>query len=215
MSDTIAIYRQALKDSTHTLSSIAWELFRQQFDVKRVAKKYTERQAELIPFLYVLVDDKKLYEEGALGSGYAPINAVRLLGEWGIVDAVPRLLTIIEEEDRDIIIADQAAVALEKMPAEAIDAILEYGQKENQDISAAFILTRVGRGDDRCFAFITQVFERVTDELDIISIAECLVSNDVDKAEVYFEEQTKSRKYRRYRQDFQAMLEEKRSGLWD
>lgn len=213
----LPVWRAALTDSSHPMYSIAWYLFREKFNAARVAEKYADRRDEILPFLYAILDEDSLHHEGSLGDGYAPINAVNLIGAWQVVDAIPRLLAYLDndEYDDDTFISDRAAFALERMPPEAIEPLLEYGQLgEDQAMTAMFILTRVGKGDDRCFAFICSVFERATTELDITTIADCLAANNLDKAEAYLREKSQHGRYRRYRSDFEKIIESNRRDDW-
>lgn len=211
----VPVWRAALNDSSHPMYSIAWDVFQERFNAERVAQKHAERRDEILPFLYAILDTDALYTEGSLGGGFAPINAVRLLGMWQVIEAIPRLLAYLDEEDDDAIVKDRAAFALQQMPSEAIEPLLAYGQQdEARAMDAMFILTHVGKGDDRCFAFICSVFERMKQEFDIITVAECLAINNVEKAEAYLQERSKKGRFRRYQSDFAKIIAEVKRGDW-
>jgi len=214
----LPVWRIALNDSSHPMYSIAWDVFGRRFNVDRTAKKYEDRRDEILPFLYAILDSEDLYMENALGEGYAPIHAVDLLGEWQVLEAIPRLLAYVDDEndeDDDIIVNGRAALALEKMPPEAIDQLLEYGQRDDKRaMSAMFMLTYVGHGDERCFDFICSVFERMKTEYDIITVAECLADNNLEKAEVYLLEKSKQGRFRRFKSDFKGIIEAARRDDW-
>ncbi|MEL6526877.1 MAG: hypothetical protein AAFQ07_14330 [Chloroflexota bacterium] len=217
MTDTMPVYRAALKDSSHPMYSIAWDLFRKKFNTEKVAQRHADRRDEILPFLYTILDTEELLLDTSLGEGFAPINAVQLLGQWQVVEAIPRLLTYLMDDDDDeiYIINDRASYALQQMPPEAIDPVLEFGQEEAHAMDAMFILTEIGKGDERCFEFICSVFERQTHEIDIIAVAESLAINNLDKAEVYLQEQGRKKRYRRYRSDFERIIAEVRRGDWE
>lgn len=212
----LPVWRVALNDSSHPMYSIAWAVFREKFNTERVADKFADRRDEILPFLYAILDADELYAERSLGGGFAPINAVSLLGEWQVVEAIPRLLTYLDDNDNDdAIVNDRAAFALQQMPPEAIEPLLEHGQRdEARAMDAMFILTHVGKGDDRCFAFICNVFERMTDAFDIVTVAECLAINNLEKADVYLQEQSEKERFRRYKSDFKKIIEEVKRGDW-
>lgn len=211
----IPVWRAALNDNSHPMYSIAWDVFRESFNIERVAQKYAERRDEILPFLYAILNTDTLYYEESLGGGFAPINAVSLLGAWQVVEAIPRLLAYLDEEDDDAIVKDRAAFALQQMPPEAIEPLLAYGQQdETRAMDAMFILTHVGKGDERCFTFICNIFDRMTQELDIITVAECLAINNVEKAEAYLQERSKKGRFRRYKSDFEKIIAEVKRGDW-
>lgn len=208
-------WRKAINDSSHPMSDLAWRLFQEEFNAEKTAKRYADRREEALPFLYLILDADELYYEQSLGSGYAPINTVSLLGEWQVVEAIPRLLPLITDDDDQELLVDRVVFALEKMPPEAIEPILEYGQEEAHAMDAVFILSKIGKGDERCFDFICSVFERMTTEFDIITVAESLASNNLKKAESYFQEKTQKGPLRRYRKVLQKTIKQVKAGFWE
>lgn len=208
---TQPIWREALNDSTHSLHNFAWLLFGQRFNAPKVAQRFADQQAAILPMLDVILDDEALYLDNAIGGGSAPINAVSLLGEWQIVEAVPRLLTIIRENEDDplLVVADRASYAMGQMPPAAIEPILAFAEEnEERATSAMFWLAKVGQGDERSFAFICTVFERMTGDFNIMSAAESLVTNNVERAAPYLMAQSEGGRFKKYRQDFQRLIAE-------
>jgi len=208
-------WRKAINDSSHPMSDLAWRLFQEEFNVEKTAKRYADQREEALPFLYLILDADELYYEQSLGSGFAPINAVSLLGEWQVVEAIPRLLPLITDDDDQELLVDCVVFALEKMPSEAIEPILEYGQEEAHAMDAVFILSKIGKGDERCFDFICSVFEHMTTEFDIITVAESLASNNLEKAESYFQEKTQKGPLRCYRKVLQKTIKQAKAGFWE
>src|SRR5512138_1260291 len=121
MSETLPTWRQALNDSNHPLHAAAWTIFSPEMKVTSADKRLADSKEQVIPFLLEILDTPDLYLETALGSGEAPINAVELLGHWKVLDAAPRLLKIMEEQDFETSIHDRALVALENMGPAVID----------------------------------------------------------------------------------------------
>ena len=208
-------WRRALNDSSHPMYNFAWHLFSPRFDARKVSERFADRRAEAVPFLMTIIRDvDELYHEGSLGGGHAPINAADLLGEWQVAEAVPLLLTLLEDRSMSVL-ADSAAHALEQMPPETIDTILEFGQNEAHAMDAMFILSKIGKGDERSFEFICKVFEGKTDKFDIITVAECLAINNVTKAEVFLQEKARHKRFRRYQDDFQKIIDEVKARQWE
>jgi len=213
-------WRKALNDSSHPMNRIAWDLFREQFNVQKVAERHADRRDAIIPFLYLIIDTEELQYESAPGGGFAPINAVKLLGEWQVVAAVPRLLSIIQEdEDGAFILTNDARLALENMPPEAIDILLEYVQKDpytdTEDVLS--ILAIVGKGEDRVFDFICRTFEKIVREKgDVITAAEFIGVNNPKKATAYLEEQLKKGLFTEYQISYiRDFIKEVKAGHWD
>jgi hypothetical protein len=98
-SETTPVWRQALNDSNHPLYSAAWTIFSSDMNLDAADKRLADHKDRIIPFLMDILDTPALLDDTALGSGYAPINAVSLLGRWKVIEAVPRLLTIVEKQD--------------------------------------------------------------------------------------------------------------------
>lgn len=208
-----AIWRIALNDSTHPLNKAAWEIFRPKDISKKAADRLKPQQEDIVPFIYAILDEKSLEEETALGSGYAPSNAARLLGFWQIIDALPRLLSYYTDEYDMTELQDSAGFAIEKMPPEAIPTVIEFAKENpNRIVTAAIFVGQIGKNEERAFEFIKEAFEKNhTDEYDIITLAEMLATCDVDKAEVYLREQTRSGRFKKYHQDFLEIVESERN----
>ncbi|MDY7077647.1 MAG: hypothetical protein SXV54_12065, partial [Chloroflexota bacterium] len=81
-------------------------------------------QEEAIPALIDLAADEYLQMELSPGEGYAPINAVQMLGELEAVDAIPTLIDIVADVDPEAIIYSSAIQALKKIGRPALDPIL-------------------------------------------------------------------------------------------
>jgi hypothetical protein len=98
---TPPLYRLALADSQHPANKAAWLIFQPDMDATKAAASLAHQQHDLLPLCYSILDDEKLYGEGGLGSGQAPVNAIKLLGKCGITEAAPRLLALLPDLDRD------------------------------------------------------------------------------------------------------------------
>jgi hypothetical protein len=196
--DALPVWRQALNDSNHPLYSAAWTVFSAKMNLDAADKRLADHKEQVIPFLMDILDTPELSDDTALGSGYAPVNAVELLGRWQVMEAVPRLLTIVEEEDWETLIHDRALVALEDMGPQVIDTILQAaGQTTDKELHRTFagILSQAGKGDPRAFEYIASVFEQQKDEIDIAFGAENLLACNAEAGIALLEDRLKHRKY--------------------
>lgn len=167
MSENTPRWRQAINDSSHPLHQAAWILFSENINLNFADQRLSPIKADVIDFIYEILDTDELYNVSSLGSGNAPIHAVKLLGQWQVLEAVPRLLKILREEDWDAIVHDQAIIALEKMGAPVIDPLLAFAKEVDEDlqITVASILSGADKDDPRTFAFIKALFERQKDDM--------------------------------------------------
>ena len=195
----IPVWRAALNDSSHPMHSIACDVFQEKFNAERVAKKHAERSDQIVPFLYAILDTEELHFMESPSGGFAPPNAIELLGEWQVAEAAPRLLNYISDEYEATLCQEYATFALQKMPPAIIEPVLMYGQQsEAQAREAMFILAHVGRGDERCFKYICSMFERVQDS-EMLDVAEFLAINNLKQAKKFLRRQSKKRRFRHYK----------------
>src|SRR5689334_13945201 len=102
------IWRQAIKDEQHPLHRAAWQLFSPSFNAPYTAQSLAAQKDEVIDFIYLILGADELYNEDSLGKGDAPINAVSLLAEWKVTEAIPRLISILETESEDTVVYGEA-----------------------------------------------------------------------------------------------------------
>lgn len=197
MTDETPIWRQALKDDQHPLHRAAWILFSEKFNPQYADRVLVDLKPLVIQFIYLILDTEELYWEESLGSGNAPINGLDLLGRWQVVEAIPRLIRLLEETEWDAIAHDRAALALEEMGPEAVDPLLEYAAHvdEDEQVSVASMLAKVGKGLPHIYDHVKKVFERQKDEWDVAYMAECLLTFDPQQAIPFLEEWLSKHKY--------------------
>lgn len=203
--ENLPVWKQAAKDSQHPLHKATWLLFAEKFNPKFASQQLADKKEETIEYIYLILDTDELYYEESFGSGYAPANSARLLGQWQVTEAIPRLMKLIIEEDEDAIVWNGAMLAMENMGQAAIEPIfnaLESGDIES--FTAVSILADAGRGDTRTYEFLRTEFEKQKDEWDIRFLAEFLLSCDAEKAIPYLEERLKKVKYP---EELRAILE--------
>src|SRR5258708_14729983 len=219
MTETFPSYRQGLKDSQHPLYKAAWIIFGEKMDLKFAAKELEAQKGQVVPFLMELANTPELERESSLGSGHAPPNALRLLGRWQVVEALPRLLHILQNEDWDTNIHEAAVTALEKMGPVALDPVLAIAEKAEDQadrVTMASILSFAGKGDSRAYAFIKTLFDEQKTDWDIRFVAESLLACDRDAAIVLLEERIRRGKYgKALRKTLEGYIADARAGEFE
>ena len=185
----IETWRTAMKDEAHPRHRAAWFLFSPKTSAKAAARLLQEQSLDMIPWLYEILDTPALYLEASLGQGAAPVNAVGLLGQWQVTEAIPRLLTIIEQETWEDDVFDEAISALQQMGPEALDPVLEFSEKVDKDkhVDLTAVVCRIGLGEERAFAYIQQVFEGEREDVLQSFVAGNLFELDPDRARDYLQ----------------------------
>ena len=216
MNDPVAIWREALKDAQHPRNQAVWLLFSEGADPKSAARLLADHQAEVVPWLLEIVDTPSLYEEGSFGSGLAPANAVGVLGKWLVLEVVPCLLHILETEDQETLVYDHTVTALEDMGTGALEPLLAFAEACNEDnlrVTLASILSQIGKGDERVYRWVLEVFNQQKHDHAVEFIAENLLAADAARAIPYLEACLQKRKYaQRTRAILQRRIEEARRG---
>ena len=209
----VETYRLALKDSSHPFYEATWLIFAEQMNTKFAAKRLTAQKDDLIPYLLEIVDDESLAEEGSLGKGFAPPHAIDLLGEWGVTEALPRLIKILEEEDEDTYIWGSAADALGKMGPEVVDEMFALLDR-SEDVHVATvggILSSAGKGNQRVYDWLKSQLDLHKEDWKVRWWVECLLECDKEQASSLLEERIQKRKYSpQLRAVFQKWIDEAR-----
>ena len=219
MTDETPIWRQAIHDQEHPLHKAAWAFFSESFGVKYADRVLLDQRDEVIEFAFTILDTPELYDESALGSGHAPIHAIELLGHWKVTEALPRLFKILEEEEWETVVHDKAILALEEIGESIVEDVMAFGDRmadEDQKRTASSILSKIGRGNQRAYNWMLDVFNRQTDEYDILFMAENLLYCDRESAIPLLEERIRNRIYSKaVRARLQKYIDDFRSGEWD
>jgi hypothetical protein len=208
------LWRQAVTDAGHPLYRAAWILFGEWKRPAFAAETLADQREAVVPFLLHILDSPELYPENGPGDGNAPINAVDLISEWKVEEAIPRLLQILQEEDWDTIVHDRTLLALENIGAPVIQPVLALArQSDDRDLhkTLAGVLADAGKGDPECFAFVAKVFDRQKDDIDIEYMAEMLLACDFEQGVAHLREQMQQRRFnRQLRKSLEALIRE-----WD
>ena len=190
MSDErINIWREAIKDPDHPRHKAAWVLFTESKRPEGIGRLLEGQKDTVIPWLYEILDIDDLYDASSFGNGWPPINAVRLLGQWQVTEALPRLLKIIAEDDEEAKFSSAAAVAISNMPPAITDELLAYAREQKGELrtTIAGILADVAKDDARAYEWIKTVFLEQKNEWQIIYMAENLLVVDPAQATVFLE----------------------------
>ena len=220
--DSISVWRDAVKDAEHPRHQTAWLMFSEGTKPKAAAKLLAARRDEVIPWLYEILDEPRLYKVDSLGVGYAPIHAIELLGEWRVLEAAPRLLKIVVEDsgidDGPTIAFDRACIALENFGVvpEIAALIREYiaddRYRDSHDTLASMLADN-GKGDPESYDTIMTVFKRASAEHSVTYLAEALLICDQQRAIDDLESMLHSGRYSRaVRERLTQYIEDARAG---
>lgn len=197
MTDETPIWRQALKDDQHPLHRAAWILFSEKPNPQYTDRVLADQKEQVIEFIYQILDNEELYWGDSLGSGIAPINGVELLGRWQVVDSIPRLLKIVEEDDIEAIVNGAAYHALSELGSVVYEPLMEFDERteHKHENSIAGIVADACKGDPRVFDYVRTIFEKQEDEWDIAYLAENLLICDPQQAIPFLEKRLQKHKY--------------------
>ncbi len=109
--------------------------------------------------LLAIVKNADLHREDSPGEGYAPIHAVKLLGELGATEAIEPLLDLLDDSRPEEIIYSTLIHALARLGAAALEptlAHLEKARSEQTKHSFREVLSRAGVRDDRVLAALLE-----------------------------------------------------------
>ncbi|NDJ85956.1 MAG: hypothetical protein GYB66_08730 [Chloroflexi bacterium] len=176
-----ALWRQALRNREHDLYVAAWTVFMENMSVEVADKRLAEQKEVVIPFLLEIIDDTYLFEKEAPGDGQAPLNAVRLLGEWQVRDALPKLLSILEVTASYNPIYRPLIQSIGKMGPDVLDDVLTWVE-EQPDLrsEAADIFVATKTTDPRAFDAVASWLE--PEEYDLNHIGQVLIDLDAGRA---------------------------------
>lgn len=176
-----SLWRDALTQRDHALYKAAWTVFMRGMNGKAAGERLSDQKEEVIEFLYSLLDDEYLYEKEAPGGGLAPVNAIALLSEWKVREALPRFFAAIEDSVSSQPIYGEALEAIRGLGSDVLEDVLQWAE-DNADLreEASHILGEIGQGDERVFNAILSWIE--PEEHGHSHIIEHLIDIDPDKA---------------------------------
>ncbi len=125
-------------------------------------RRFAHQRTAIIPHLIRIVEDERYWYDEEPGEGWAPILAVRLLGELKANQAADTLVSVVAESAPDDIVYDAALFGLMGIGPSAIPAVqayLRYGRDVETKTALAEVLGRVGRRSQDTFDLLRQVWE--------------------------------------------------------
>ena len=198
MNADLPIWRQAINDEAHPLHRAAWMLFGSDFDAAHMAGKLAGQQADVVGFCLLLLDSPELYPSSALGGGSAPVNAVKLLCEWRVEAALPRLLQIMETESWDTIVYGTTADLIAAYGSALVEPLLDMASRRTGDqeqVAIAGTLADAAPGDPRTVAFVRKVFDTCKQDFEIGYMSESVLTGDPEGGAKWLESKLRTHKY--------------------
>ena len=125
-------------------------------------RRFAHQRTAVIPHLILIVEDERYWYDEEPGEGWAPILAVRLLGELKANQAADTLVSVVAESVPDDIIHDAALFGLMSIGPSAIPAVqayLRYGRDVETKTALAEVLGHIGRRSPDTFDLLRQVWE--------------------------------------------------------
>jgi HEAT repeat protein len=189
--DVIALeWEKELEPPTFEPSSVDW-LIEDLIDREEagitadMVERCNSDRETFVPALIELATDDYLQLEGSPGDGYAPINAIKLLGQLEAVEAVPALIDIIADSDSMDIIFSAALYALMNIGPPALDPILKfmhYSWDVETKSALSEALVEVGHGEERAYAALLDLWEETTWDEGKLTVAYALAELGGERA---------------------------------
>lgn len=216
MSEAQPVWRQAVRDEQHPLHRAAWILFGQSLNLNVVNQTLSAQKDDIVEFCHLILDTNELYKPSALGSGNAPLNAVKLLCHWKIEAAIPRLLRILTEETWDDGIYGTTADAIASFGSSIVEPLLELAQRKEAEQERAAIagtLADAAPGDPRAIEFVRKVFDNSRQDFEIIYMAENVITSDPENGAKWLESRLHIRKFdAKTRKRIEKYIEDAKAG---
>jgi len=127
-----------------------------------LVQKMQERREAVIPFLMDIVNDWELWDKDSPGGGWAPIHAVKLLGELKAAEAAELLIDVVADTEPEEIIHSAAIFALKDIGLPALKPILDfmrYSHDVDTKLGLAEALGKVGQGSDDAYQELVRLFK--------------------------------------------------------
>lgn len=196
MSESVPVWREALTNRDHELYSVAWTVFMESMNAEAADERLTDLKEQAIPLLSTIIEDEYLHTEDAPGNGKAPINAVKLLGDWQVRDALPQLLDILAETQQTRPIYQPTVNAISSFGEDILDDVLTWVEgKPELRRKAAAVLSRIAIGNEKAYETIASWI--VPDEYDMAYFANCLIDINADEAASTLRKLSQDREFER------------------
>jgi hypothetical protein len=196
MSENVPVWREALTNRDHELYPVAWTVFMERMNAEVANERLADLKEQAIPLLSAIIEDEYLHTEEAPGDGKAPINAIKLLGDWQVSDALPKLLDILAENPQTKSIYTPTVNALSNFGDGILDDVLNWVEdKPELRRKAAAVLSRIGIGNEKAYETIASWI--VPSEYDMAYFANCLIDINSDEAASTLRKLSQDREFER------------------
>lgn len=196
MSESVPVWREALTNRDHELYPVAWTVFMERMNAEAANERLTDLKEQAIPLLSTILEDEYLHTEDAPGNGKAPINAVKLLGDWQVHEALPQLFDVLAETQQTRPIYQPTVNAISNFGEDILDDVMTWvADKPELRRKAAAVLSRIGVGNEKAYEAIASWI--VPDEYDMAYFANCLIDINADEAASTLRKLSQDREFER------------------
>lgn len=191
----MSTWRDALTDSEHDLHQATWLLFAQSVQVDTAIEKLSDQQDAVKPLLLEIIEDDYLFEADAPGDGNVPPKAIEVIKIWGIADALPSLLELLEFEATLPQVANAAKGAINAFGHDVLDDVLAW-VKDNDDMSLSVVEllpNLAGASDEDAINWLKSAIE--ANDPDLPAYVDALIQIDAKSAQDYLAELSKNKDF--------------------
>jgi HEAT repeat protein len=147
-------WREALNDRNHPLYRAAWTIFSERSTPEVAKERLAAEQEVVVPFLLEILKDDLLFDADALGKGVAPANAIKLLGEWQVRDALPTLFEVLADST-GYLTRNACIDAIANFGSEIMEQVIAWAAEDEANRpKAGEILAEIGQGNPQAFQTI-------------------------------------------------------------
>ena len=203
--EIIQKYRDILQDSIHEFYNTAWLIFQERMNLRVAAKLIQPQQDIVLPYLYEIIETPDLYLNGSLGKGWAPINAISLIGEWKIIEAAPILIErLLHESEWDIddISYNKLVICLSRLGPPIFDEVWAAHERfvglSTVELGYLEVLVDVGKDHPKVSDYIKVRIEAQPQNFDLIDyrlLATYLLELDYETNKPYLNKLVQSKQF--------------------
>lgn len=151
MTETSTRWREALADNSNPLYKAAWLVFTERISTEIAFEHLKDAQETVVPFLNDLLEDDGLFDNDSPGHGLAPANAVKLLGEYQALEALPKILELYADST-NYLMRNACIYAVSKLGVDVLDQVIEWaGDDSVKRPKAAEMIVEIGEGNEKAF----------------------------------------------------------------
>ncbi len=212
------VWRIAAKDDAHPLHSATWLIFGKSLNLKLMDRKLAEQREDVIAYCKQILDADELYDYEGFGNGLGPAHAAGLLLHWKVMDELPRIIALGDDQDADTYDDYLMEIVWDGVRAigdPAVDPLVDYIEGRANylaTVTTIGLLSDIGRKNARAYDCILAHLEIVKNDWDVRYVVENLLICDPDKAIPYLEQKIAKRKFTKELRDiFKNWIEDARN----